>query len=129
MQPELEGRTYDMIERGCFIGAATKAGAGFALAAALTVGPIIGAAAAEELHVLNWQGYGTDETWALELFEERTGVEVVHDYFNSEQEILTKLRNSPGPHEVVLIHHTFTEQAAKGRLNHSRPDERREGKV
>jgi spermidine/putrescine transport system substrate-binding protein len=70
-------------------------------------------AAAEELHVLNWQGYGTDEAWALEMFEERTGVEVIHDYFNSEQEMLTKLRTSPGTYDVVLINSAFTEQAAK----------------
>ena len=24
--------------------------------------------------MLNWQGYGTDEAWALELFSERTGL-------------------------------------------------------
>ncbi len=71
------------------------------------------AAAAGELHVLNWQGYGTDEAWALKMFEERTGLKVVHDYFNSEQEMLTKLRTSPGTYDVVLINNTFTEQAAK----------------
>ncbi|MEC8259305.1 MAG: spermidine/putrescine ABC transporter substrate-binding protein, partial [SAR324 cluster bacterium] len=51
---------------------------------------------AAEIRVLNWQGYGTDEAWALEMFKERTGIEVVHDYFNSEQEMLTKLRTNPG---------------------------------
>jgi spermidine/putrescine transport system substrate-binding protein len=71
------------------------------------------ASAAGELHVLNWQGYGTDEAWALKMFEERTGIKVIHDYFNSEQEMLTKLRTSPGTYDVVLINNTFTEQAAK----------------
>jgi spermidine/putrescine transport system substrate-binding protein len=68
---------------------------------------------ATEVHVLNWQGYGTDEAWAVALFEERTGMKVVHDYFNSEQEMLTKLRTSPGTYDVVLINNTFTEQAAQ----------------
>src|SRR5882672_11655842 len=68
------------------------------------------ASAAGELHVLNWQGYGTDEAWALKVFEERTGLKVIHDYFNSEQEMLTKLRTSPGTYDVVLINNTFTEQ-------------------
>lgn len=68
--------------------------------------------AAGELHVLNWQGYGTDEAWALKIFEEKTGIKVVHDYFNSEQEMLTKLRTSPGTYDVVLINNTFTGQAA-----------------
>jgi spermidine/putrescine transport system substrate-binding protein len=46
------------------------------------------------------------------LFEERTGIKVIHDYFNSEQEMLTKLRTSPGTYDVVLINSTFTQQAA-----------------
>ena len=71
------------------------------------------AAAAQELHVLNWQGYGTDEQWAVELFEQQTGVKVVHDYFNSEQEMLTKLRTSPGTYDVVLINSSFTGAAAE----------------
>lgn len=70
------------------------------------------AQAAGELRVLNWQGYGTDEAWALEIFEQRTGVKVVHDAFNSEQEMLTKLRTSPGAYDVVLINSAFTCTAA-----------------
>ena len=70
------------------------------------------AAMADEVRVLNWQGYGTDETWAVELFEEMTGYTVVHDNFNSEQEMLTKLRTSPGAYDVVLINSAYTQQAA-----------------
>jgi spermidine/putrescine transport system substrate-binding protein len=55
-----------------------------------------------QLHVLNWQGYGSDEPWAIELFEQQHNVEIVHDYFNSEDELLTKLRTSPGVYDVVL---------------------------
>ncbi len=87
-----------------------------AFAAAVLAGGALAlpqAAAAQELHVLNWQGYGTDEAWATELFEQRTGVKVVHDYFNSEQEMLTKLRTSPGTYDVVLINSSFTGQAAE----------------
>jgi spermidine/putrescine transport system substrate-binding protein len=83
-------------------------------AAALTFGALLSAtpASAEgELHVLNWQGYGTDEAWALEKFEAATGIKVVHDYFTSEQEMLTKLRTSPGAYDVVLINSTYTQQA------------------
>ncbi len=64
-----------------------------------------------ELHILNWQGYGTDEAWAVQIFEEKSGVKVIHDNFNSEQEMLTKLRTSPGVYDVVLINSAFTEQA------------------
>lgn len=55
-----------------------------------------------QLHVLNWQGYGSDEPWAIEQFEQMYNVEIVHDYFNSEDELLTKLRTSPGTYDVVL---------------------------
>jgi spermidine/putrescine transport system substrate-binding protein len=98
--------------RGLFRTPAIAVAALIGLSAAIGASPPP-AAAAGELHVLNWQGYGTDEAWALKMFEERTGLKVVHDYFNSEQEMLTKLRTSPGTYDVVLINNTFTEQAAK----------------
>jgi spermidine/putrescine transport system substrate-binding protein len=65
----------------------------------------------KELRVLNWQGYGTDEKWALDQFQQQTGIKVVHDYFNSEQEMLTKLRTSPGTYDVVLFNNTFVMEA------------------
>ncbi len=55
-----------------------------------------------KITVLNWQGYGTDEAWAVEAFKKATGIEVVHDYFNSEPEMITKLRTNPGAYDVVL---------------------------
>jgi spermidine/putrescine transport system substrate-binding protein len=53
-------------------------------------------AQAADLHVLNWKGYGADEPWAVAQFEEMSGHTVVNDFFNSEQEMLTKLRTNPG---------------------------------
>ena len=81
-----------------------------AAALAVTAGVVH---AAGELRVLNWQGYGTDEEWAVAIFEEHTGVKVVHDNFNSEQEMLTKLRTSPGAYDVVLINSAYTCDAAR----------------
>ena len=81
-------------------------------AVALALSLLAGPAAAEKITVLNWQGYGTDEKWATDAFTKETGIEVVHDYFNSEQEALTKLRTSPGAYDVVLINSAFTLQAA-----------------
>lgn len=83
--------------------------AGAAIAAVLSAT----AASAAELHVLNWKGYGTDETWATAAFEETTGHIIVHDYFNSEQEMLTKLRTNPGTYDVVMINAAFTGQAVE----------------
>ena len=68
-------------------------------------------AIAAEIRVLNWQGYGTDLDWAVAEFSEATGHTVVHEYFNSEQEMLTKLRTNPGAYDVVLINAAFTPQA------------------
>lgn len=82
------------------------------LAAGLALSLGAGAASAEEIRVLNWQGYGTDEAWSLEAFKAATGIDVVHEYFNSEQEMLTKLRTNPGAYDVVLINSAFTAQAA-----------------
>ncbi|HEY7765385.1 MAG TPA: extracellular solute-binding protein [Aestuariivirgaceae bacterium] len=73
-------------------------------------------AQAKEIKVLNWQGYGTDEKWAIEQFEQKTGIKVVHDYFNSEQEMLTKLRTSPGTYDVVLFNNTFVREAVDAGL-------------
>ena len=84
--------------------------------AAITLAAIFAASnalAAGEIHVLNWQGYGTDEKWALEMFEKKTGIKVVHDYFNSEQEMLTKLRTAPGTYDVVLMNNIYVMDAAK----------------
>ena len=60
------------------------------------------ARAAPRITVLNWQGYGTDEKWAVAEFTQKTGIEVAHDYFSSEPEMITKLRTNPGAYDVVL---------------------------
>ena len=73
-----------------------------AMSAAVLAGSAGLAMAAGEIRVLNWQGYGTDEAFATEAFEKKTGVKVVHDYFTSEQEMLTKLRTNPGAYDVVV---------------------------
>ncbi|SCY88590.1 ABC transporter substrate-binding protein [Paracoccus tibetensis] len=78
------------------------------LALALATG-----AQADEIRVLNWQGYGTDTSFASEAFQEATGHSVIHEYFNSEQEMLTKLRTNPGAYDVVMINAVFMPQAVR----------------
>jgi spermidine/putrescine transport system substrate-binding protein len=87
------------------------AASAFAAAVLLT-----GAVSAAEVHVLNWKGYGTDEPFAVEAFEKATGHKVVNDSFNSEQEMLTKLRTNPGTYDVVMINVAFTGQALAEQL-------------
>lgn len=103
-----------MLTRRRLFGAAALAGLGAAvLAIGLGANSLDARAAAKEIRVLNWQGYGTDETWATDMFEKKTGYKVVHDYFTSEQEMLTKLRTAPGTYDVVLVNSSFVPQAIK----------------
>jgi spermidine/putrescine transport system substrate-binding protein len=68
--------------------------------------------AAETITVLNWQGYGTDEAWALKIFTEKTGITVKHEYFNSESESITKVKTNPGAYDVVLVNSARVRQLA-----------------
>ncbi|NKL38998.1 extracellular solute-binding protein [Rhizobium leguminosarum bv. viciae] len=66
---------------------------------------------AGSITVLNWQGYGTDEAWSLKAFAEKTGITVVHDYYSSESEMLTKLRTNPGAYDLVVLNAARCAQA------------------
>lgn len=68
------------------------------------------ASAAETITVLNWQGYGTDEAWALKAFAEKTGITVKHEYFNAESEMITKVKTNPGAYDVVLVNSARVKQ-------------------
>ncbi|MDH6267364.1 spermidine/putrescine transport system substrate-binding protein [Rhizobium sp. SG_E_25_P2] len=83
------------------------------LAATAMLAVLSQTAFAGDVHVLNWKGYGADEPWAIEAFEKATGHKVINDFFNSEQEMLTKLRTNPGLYDVVMINAAFNDQAFK----------------
>src|SRR5215218_3949038 len=87
-------------------------GFGSALGAAIMSGAMGHAAraAATTITILNWKGYGTDEVFALKDFAATNGIDVQHDYFNSEPEMLTKLRTNQGAYDVVLINSARTQQ-------------------
>ena len=92
-------KSISRITRRRFVAGAGAVGVG--AATGLLAAPRI-VRAEGKITVLNWQGYGTDEAWAVEAFKKATGIEVVHDYFNSEPEMITKLRTNPGAYDVVL---------------------------
>jgi len=71
-----------------------------------------GAVGANELHILNWQGWGTDEPWAIKQFEEAHSLKIVHDYITSFPETFTKLHTNTGYYDVVDLSPAFTLQAA-----------------
>lgn len=78
--------------------------------------PTTETAAAAELHVLNWQGYGSDEPWAIEQFEKEHNVKIVHDYYTSLDEMLTKLRTSPGTYDAVQMNIAYIQPALEDEL-------------
>ncbi|MGH6960707.1 MAG: extracellular solute-binding protein, partial [Dongiaceae bacterium] len=82
------------------------------LAVTIVAGSMSAGAQAAEIHILNWQGWGTDQPFAVEEFEKQTGVKVVHDYLTSFPEMFTKLRTSPGYYDIVVMNSAFTLQAA-----------------
>jgi spermidine/putrescine transport system substrate-binding protein len=95
----------------------TRGWAGLLSAAALLVLAFSAVnAQTPELRVLNWQGYGSDEPWAVEQFEEKFGVRVVHDYFTSLDEMLTKLRTSPGVYDAVQMNIAYLQPAVEENL-------------
>ena len=69
------------------------------------------AADAKSITVLNWQGYGTDLPAGLKQFKASTGIDVKHDYYNSEPEMLTKIRTNPGAYDVVVVNSARDAQA------------------
>ena len=73
--------------------------------------PSLARAADKTITVLNWQGYGTDVPFGLKSFKDATGIDVKHDYYNSEPEMLTKLRTNPGAYDVVLVNSARDGQA------------------
>ncbi|MET1025908.1 MAG: extracellular solute-binding protein [Dongiaceae bacterium] len=82
----------------------------------LLAAPRLLRAQSTSITVLNWQGYGTDEAWALTAFQRQTGIEVIHDYYISEREMIAKLQNSPGNYDVVLTNCAWNGVAAKDGL-------------
>lgn len=85
--------------------------AGLALLGLAGAGSLSGAAA-DEVRVMNWKGWGTDESFAVAEFEKATGTKVVHDYITSYPEVFAKLRTNPGYYDVVVLNAAFVGQAA-----------------
>lgn len=90
-------------------GIARSAALGLAVATVVASSPMT--ALAQEIHVMNWKGWGTDEAEAVAEFEKMTGFKVVHDYITSYPEVFTKLRTNPGTYDVVVLNAAFVGQA------------------
>ena len=72
-----------------------------------------GIAAADEVNVINWNGWGTDQPFAIEQFKEATGTDVLHDYHSSFEEMFTKMRTNPGAYDVGIINEVYVMNAVE----------------
>lgn len=69
------------------------------------------------LVVANWKDYGSDMKWVTEEFEKKTGAKVVHQYFNSEDELLQMLRTGgTGKIDVALPNLAYVQPAVESDL-------------
>jgi len=60
------------------------------------------------LVVINWKDYGSDDPAFIAAFEEEFGCRIVHQYMQSEEDLLTRLRTSrPGEIDVALPNGTI----------------------
>jgi spermidine/putrescine transport system substrate-binding protein len=55
---------------------------------------------AKEVNILTWQGYIPDQTIAS--FEEETGIKVNYSFFETNEEMLTKLEAAGGDYDIVV---------------------------
>src|SRR5919108_322309 len=69
------------------------------------------------LVVANWKNYGSDIPWALKQFKEQSGATVVHQYFNSEQQLLSMLKSGGvGKIDVALPNLAYVQPAIEDNL-------------
>ena len=84
-----------------------------ATAAAVALGAALGAGAAQEaeenvLNVYNWSNYIAEDT--ISNFEQRTGIEVNYDVFDSIEELEAKLLAGGSGYDVVVPSASFMER-------------------
>ena len=66
------------------------------------------------LVVANWKGYGSDSEYAVEQFEKANNCKVVHQYYDSLEQMLTMIRQGGnGKIDVVLSNMAYTDTAKK----------------
>lgn len=62
------------------------------------------------LHVANWQGYNSDEDYCEKAFEDMTGAQVEHVYFNSYDELMTTLMTGGNKTiDAVVLSNNYTQ--------------------
>lgn len=86
----------------------------------LLTGALAGCGAPQEqrtLVVANWKGYGSDSDYAIEQFEKANNCKVVHQYYDSLEQMLTMIKQGGnGEIDVVLSNMAYTDTAKKSDL-------------
>ena len=66
--------------------------------------------AGHTLYVANWQGYNSDEDYCEKAFEDMTGAQVEHVYFNSYDELMTTLMTGGNKTiDAVVLSNNYTQ--------------------
>ena len=66
--------------------------------------------AGHTLYVANWQGYNSDEAYCEKAFEDATGAQVEHVYFNSYDELMTTLLTGGSKTiDAVVLSNNYTQ--------------------
>ena len=66
--------------------------------------------AGHTLYVANWQGYNSDEDYCEKAFEDMTGAQVEHVYFNSYEELMTTLMTGGNKTiDAVVLSNNYTQ--------------------
>jgi len=98
------------ISRREFIGTLSIAPA-VALATATGLGRPRPAKAADELRLITWEGYATDDI--IKAFVDSTGTTVARTYIGSNDEYMAKLAAGGGDYDMVVIVTSLAQQAIK----------------
>ena len=66
--------------------------------------------AGHTLYVANWQSYNSDEDYCEKAFEDMTGAQVEHVYFNSYDELMTTLMTGGNKTiDAVVLSNNYTQ--------------------
>ena len=70
------------------------------LAAALTLCPLFALAAQETINVYNWGDYIEPEV--LDLFEQETGIKVIYETFETNEDMYAKIAMGGSSYDVII---------------------------
>ena len=89
------------------------------LAAALTLCPLFALAAQETINVYNWGDYIEPEV--LDLFEQETGIKVIYETFETNEDMYAKIAMGGSSYDVIIPSDYMIERMIQENLLQRRP--------